>query len=165
MVSQALDWIPQQSFDALRESTKELIALSTGTIALTVTFSKDFVGNTSRRQRLVLVAAWIAYLCAIISGVMLFFAITSALADSFDANTTPTIYDPILMNCSRVQQVSFLVGTILAVIYATRLILNAPSTSASAPSKSARYRLTTKSLTRLGGARRGTTHRKKPTGG
>lgn len=49
------------AFDFARETTKQLITLSTATIALTVTFSKDFLGTPDDFGRTLVVLSWLFF--------------------------------------------------------------------------------------------------------
>src|SRR5262245_42525423 len=61
------------------ELSKQLIALSTGILTLTVTFSEKLAATTLRRSKRLLAAAWIAYLMTIIFALAHLSALTGSL--------------------------------------------------------------------------------------
>ena len=78
-------WTPddrsKKAFDIATEAVKQVITLSTGVLALTITFSKDLLpSTTSHDTKLILVAAWVFYLLAIVSGVATLQLITGEIS-------------------------------------------------------------------------------------
>src|SRR4051794_5934046 len=62
------DW-RARSFDAAVESTKQLITLETGIIALGITFSKDFAVNNGATAKNLFALSWIFFGVAIVLGI------------------------------------------------------------------------------------------------
>ena len=78
--------------DRAYETTKQIITLSTGIIALTVTFAKEFkTSDTDRTVPLSLKISWLLYCASVIFGVWTLMAITGTLheLDSGGAKTNP----------------------------------------------------------------------------
>lgn len=69
----------KQAFEFARDTTKQLITLSTGIIALTITFSKDVIGNPSPFHRNLLVLSWLSFLLSVVLGVWTLLALTGTL--------------------------------------------------------------------------------------
>ena len=70
------------AFEYAQEVCKQLIGLSTGIIALTITFSKDFVGKVPQSDRWLAIGAWVGLLLSIICGIWTMLAITGTLEQS-----------------------------------------------------------------------------------
>ena len=70
----------KKAFDFAADSTKQLITLSTGMIALTITFKKEIIrGDLTTGAKCVLSGAWFAYAMAIIFGLWTLLALTGTL--------------------------------------------------------------------------------------
>lgn len=112
----------KKAFDFAADATKQLITLSSGIIALTVTFSKDILypapGDNGTAQAAaqgrpgVLVAAWIFYLLSIILGVLTLQALTGALSTA-----APSINSPTVRYVAWAQAAIFLIATIIVVYF------------------------------------------------
>ena len=69
-----------KGLDRAYETTKQVITLSTGIIALTVTFAKEFkVSDTDLSVPLSLKISWLLYCAALVFGVWTLMAITGTL--------------------------------------------------------------------------------------
>lgn len=64
------DWeaLRDKSFEVLLDLTKQMITLSTGFIALTITFRKDILGAAHHGQTAILGSAWIAFILCVVAG-------------------------------------------------------------------------------------------------
>ena len=69
----------KKSFDFAADVAKQLIALATGIVTLTITFSKDVLGGVEDAHKGCLLWAWIAFLCSITFGVLTLMALTGNL--------------------------------------------------------------------------------------
>ena len=67
------------AFDFARDTTKQLITLSTAIIAFTVTFGKDFLGKPDNFGRTLVVISWVGFLASVIFGVWTLLALTGTL--------------------------------------------------------------------------------------
>jgi hypothetical protein len=81
------------AFEHASDTTKQLIRLATAIIAVSITFSKDIIGNTTA-HRGVLISAWITYLLSIIFGVWALLAMTGELQPSSQSTEDPSIRRP-----------------------------------------------------------------------
>jgi|SRR5688572_3384646 len=68
-----------KAFDFCADTCKQLITLATGVIAVTATFSTDFVQNVASPEKHLALYAWLAYLASIFCGVWTMLALTGTL--------------------------------------------------------------------------------------
>ncbi|MEP9385197.1 hypothetical protein [Nocardioides sp. KR10-350] len=123
------DW-SERTFDLVSEITKQVITLSTGVMALTLTFWKDFAGHTSGVARVVLAVSWLLYILSILFGFLTLMASAGvqdrkgkALAvaeasrsDNEKAAGAASIYSDNLRVFGAIQLAFFLVAIVLTVI-------------------------------------------------
>ncbi|HMG75315.1 MAG TPA: hypothetical protein VK582_17590 [Pyrinomonadaceae bacterium] len=109
----------EKSFEYATDSSKLLITLSTGIIAFTVTFAKDFgVKPSSRAQSVLLLMSWIALLASAVLGVSTLLAITGELEPPTKRDDyIPSIRAHKIKHLLSWQIVTFLGGIVLIVIY------------------------------------------------
>ena len=77
----------QLAFEFAVEIAKELIALASGILALSLTFSRDIIKSPSKFQRILLAAAWILYFLSILAGISVLMGITGDLVPRFGPRT------------------------------------------------------------------------------
>jgi hypothetical protein len=99
-----------KTFDFASSSSKQLITLATGVVAITVTF-KNTLGPLPDWAKWVLIMGWVVYLLSIVFGVWTLYALTAQL----DA-TSPSIWKGSVTFPSAMQIICFLVATALVVI-------------------------------------------------
>jgi hypothetical protein len=109
----------KKAFDFSADLTKQLITLATGIIALTITFSHDFLHSPDRAPKGLAYAAWGFFLFSVAAGIMALSALTGNL-DARDKKKPLTIYAPNVMLFSISQFLSFGVGLLLTVIFGAR---------------------------------------------
>jgi hypothetical protein len=80
----------EKAFDFAQEATKQLIALATGIIALTITFLTDVV-DTASAGITFLRAAWVLYLVSVILGIFTLLSLAGNLERPGEGQT-PSIY-------------------------------------------------------------------------
>jgi hypothetical protein len=108
----------QKAFDFASDSTKQLITLSTGVLALTITFNKDIVGGDPGQASLILFIAWVLYLLSIVCGIWTLLALTGNLEPTgAHRNTSPSIRTRNVTLPSLLQISAFLLATLLTVIF------------------------------------------------
>jgi ketosteroid isomerase-like protein len=119
----------KKAFDFAAETTKQLITLSTGIIALTITFTKDLLKSVSPFSKWLLIASWCIYLLSIMAGLATLMALTASLEPkpedvasppsspitSPPEETPPSVRDQSVVGASMVQIFAFLVATFLIV--------------------------------------------------
>ena len=100
------------AFEFYREMTNQLISLSTGVLAFTVTFSKDVVKSLSKKMLALLGSGWVCYLISIAAGLVTTMGLNGALLDKEAHPLRAAVRIP-----SMIQILTFLAGTILMVVY------------------------------------------------
>ena len=114
---QTLDEATKKAFDFASETTKQVLALSTGIIALTITFSKDFVHGLSPGATTFLVWAWLAYFLSILFGIVTLMALTGTLQPKQEQGARPTLWGKNVTRPAGLQIASFLAGLVLTICF------------------------------------------------
>ena len=110
------DWT-ERSFDLVSDLTKQVLILSTATIALSVTFLTDVASNAGRAARVVLAASWIAFLIAVVLGLMTLMAATGVQRNAAaEGATSPTIDAGNLRILGGGQLLTFGIGLVLLLV-------------------------------------------------
>jgi hypothetical protein len=115
-----MDEKDKKAFDFAAELAKQLITLATGTIALTITFSKDFLQKTPNSARPWALWAWGVLLTSVVFGIWTIMALTGSLGRV--STTVPTIYGQNVKLPSTMQIVTFIVGLLLTIVFASKSI-------------------------------------------
>ena len=103
-------------FDSASDLAKQLIAVSTGIVGLSITFLKDVIRETQRVSFGLLTWAWYLYLCSILFGFWTLMATTGSIERLLqDKESTPIVSNIRLP--AGLQIVFFFVATILLVFY------------------------------------------------
>jgi hypothetical protein len=113
------------AFEAARDSTKQLLALSTGVIALTITFAKDFVGSVTPARSLALIA-WFLYLASAFFGLWALNALTGS-AGTLRPSQWLSIQSRNIVVPAAVQVLTFVSALTLTVIYGAIAAAAAPN--------------------------------------
>lgn len=104
------------AFDFARDSTKQLITLGTGIVALSVTFLKDVISQPTFFEKTVLISSWILFLISIGFGVFTLLALTGNLQPSREEKE-PSIYASNVTLMSSCQILVFLLALTLTVLF------------------------------------------------
>lgn len=107
----------EKAFDFASDLTKQLITLSVGVIALTVTFVKDVKGTAHT----LLVVSWAIYLVSILFGVATMMALAGNLERPGD-NAKPSIYAGNIRMLAGIQVVAFAVATGLTIWFGAKAL-------------------------------------------
>src|ERR1022692_1741891 len=78
-----MDEKDKKAFDFAADLTKQPTTLATGTIALTITFSKDFLQKTPASARLWALWAWGVLLASVVFGIWTMMALTGSFGARF----------------------------------------------------------------------------------
>ncbi len=105
-----------KAFDFSQDAAKQLITLSTGVLALTITFYKDFAPNAGHGSKTLMAIGWGLFLLSVTFGVFGLFMLTGALAPKEDKDKPPTVHHKNSDIASGLQQLTFLGGLVLTVI-------------------------------------------------
>ncbi len=106
----------KKAFDFTAESTKLLITLSTGMIALTITFPKEFIADLRGAWMVPLGIAWAGYLLSVICGLATMLSITGELSgegaarDEAGKEVPPSVYARSITSKSLLQILFFLLA-------------------------------------------------------
>src|ERR1039458_2282713 len=84
-----MDEKDKKAFDFAADLTKQPITLATGTIALTITFSKDFLQKTPASARLWALWAWGVLLASVVFGIWTMMALLRLYAPSASNRVRP----------------------------------------------------------------------------
>jgi hypothetical protein len=106
----------QKAFDFAQESTKQLITLAAGIIALSITFSKDFVGQVSPAARSWALLSWGVLLVSIFFGLWTLLALTGSLEPK-DGSTRVSTRGTNVTVPSALQILTFFIGLVLIVVF------------------------------------------------
>lgn len=125
----------KKAFDFASETTKQLLTLSTGIIALTITFAKDILISVPFSAKVFLMLAWIVYVFSLLFGLLTLMALTGELqppppkevAAAADAEKDdkaangaepriPSIWAPSIKVASVLQILTFLLATVFVVV-------------------------------------------------
>lgn len=115
-----LDERAKKAVDAVSDLAKQLITLSTGVIAITISFAKDIFGGNTRGNGL-LMASWIVYLVCIIAGVWVLMAIAGTLDPTNSETPAPAATDKRVLRGNvrfpaGLQVLAFVVATVLVAL-------------------------------------------------
>ncbi|HEX8692266.1 MAG TPA: hypothetical protein VF746_07600 [Longimicrobium sp.] len=103
------------AFTFAGDTTKQLLTLSTGILALTITFARDVLRSVTITA---LVIAWFIYIISILAGVITLMVLTGILEPAGDKaatageSTEPSIRHPKVTQFSVIQAVAFIGATI-----------------------------------------------------
>lgn len=110
----------QKAFDFCSELTKQLLTLSTGIIAITVTFSKDVFGSMAATSNSWMIGSWVSYVASILFGVWTLMALTGTLEPAPDQQVDASIRGANVRIPSLFQILLFLTGISCTVVYAVK---------------------------------------------
>ena len=79
----------EKLFDFAQDTTKQIITLSSGIVALTITFFKDFASGASEFSRHLMTVAWVGYVLSVIAGLLVLLALTGALTTKEPSPSLP----------------------------------------------------------------------------
>jgi len=113
----ALDERARASFDFAQESTKQMITLATGIIALTITFQKDFLSSSSipADAKILAPLSWLFFLLSVIAGLWTLLALAGSLDHRNQGQ--PSIYGKNIIIPSIIEILCFVTGLGLTVWY------------------------------------------------
>lgn len=109
--------IAKMGIQSAQALAQQLITLSTGILALTITFTKDIVKVAPNSPMWILKLAWVSYLLCICFGIWALSALTGTLAPS-----SPGIAPSLTIGFNSrfpagLQVIAFIIGVILIIIY------------------------------------------------
>jgi len=105
------------TFEFARDVIRQFLTLATGIIALTITFSKDFVSTAPDEVRVFALWSWGFMLISIFFGLWALLALTGSLDRSKENESELSIGDKNITRPASIQIVSFFVGLIFVVVF------------------------------------------------
>jgi hypothetical protein len=116
----------EKAFDFAQETTKQLITLATGVIALTLTFLTDVVKTAPTSTVLWLHIAWVGYLTSIVFGVLTLLNLSGNLerpgSDENGQPLAPSIYRGSIRACSGLQVLTFLAAIGVTLVFGFKAV-------------------------------------------
>jgi hypothetical protein len=110
--------IAEMGFQSASELAQQLVTLSTGVLALTITFTKDVLKNHSRSPLLILKIAWVVLLVSICFGIMTKMALTGTLMPQQTASPEDRlVFKSNVLTPAKLQILTFLLGIVLIIVY------------------------------------------------
>ena len=110
------------AFEFARDTVRQFLTLATGLIALTITFSKDFVSSVPDEFRIYLLWSWGFMLFSVLTGLLSLMALTGALDRSEQDNKEPSITAKNITIPASFQVISFFIGLVLMVIFGIKAV-------------------------------------------
>ncbi len=110
-----------KAFDFAQDGTKQLLALATGIIAVTITFFKDFATHAPGYARTLFAWSWVVYLVSVVAGVWTLGALTGTL-QPLQPKGRPSINSTNVRVPATIQLVSFAIGIVLTVVAGLRAL-------------------------------------------
>lgn len=120
----------QRAFEFAQDTVKQVIALSTGIMALTITFQKDFIHSSSNIAGPFIMLSWIFFLISVSFGLWTLCALTGRLGSEGTSECTAgsPIYDKAITNPAMLQLACFFVGLVCTVLFGIIAVLSTPAT-------------------------------------
>ena len=104
------------AFASAADSSKQIITLSTGLLALEITFAKNLLNAVGHHGRWLLGSSWVLLLLSVVAGVWTMLALTGSLSTS-EAVTSRTIMGTNVRIPASLQVGLFLLGLALTVAF------------------------------------------------
>lgn len=117
MATTPIDDRTKLPFSAAQDAAKQVLTLTTGIVAITVTFAKDLAKDAAASDQGWLLAAWVLFAIAALAGVLTLLAITGTLANLSAMPTGREIYGRNIRIVAAVQMLAFGIAMMLTVIY------------------------------------------------
>jgi hypothetical protein len=112
--------IAKVGFNYAKDLAQQLITLSTGILALTITFTKDIVKDIPASPFWILKAAWVTFLFSICCGIWTLMALTGTLMPRQATSIENRLAFGSSLLPAQLQILSFVVGITLIIIYGAR---------------------------------------------
>jgi hypothetical protein len=114
-----LDPRVSRSFDVAQEVVKQLIALATAVVTVTITFLSDVLGSAPGGAKILLGAGWLVYLLSVLLGI----ATLMSMSGTLSRDTQASIYGGNIRLTAGIQIGLFLLGTGLIIAFAIWALL------------------------------------------
>jgi hypothetical protein len=107
----------EKAFDFAQETTKQVLTLSSGIIAITVTFLNGDLKTYPQSTRQLLEIGWALYLASILFGIVTLMALAGNLERPNQPNKQPSIYARNIVVPSILQLLTFLAAVALTAAF------------------------------------------------
>ena len=114
-----MDEQTKTAFASASDTSKQLITLATGLLALEITFAKDVIVTLDAAAKCLIGTSWVLLLLSVIAGVWTLLALTGSLAQT-SAPTAQSIFGRNVRIPAIFQILLFLGGLILTVWFGVR---------------------------------------------
>jgi hypothetical protein len=111
-----------KAFDFAQDATKQLLALATGIIAVTITFFSDFAAHAAGYARTLFAWSWVVYLVSVVAGVWTLGALTGTLQPLRPKGDRPSINSANVRIPAGTQLLCFAAGIVLTVVAGLRAL-------------------------------------------
>lgn len=111
----------EKAFDFALTMTKQVVTLSTGILALMITFLSDIVSDVGLITRIILLLSWSLFLVSVGFGVFTMMALTGNL-DPKNWEENFSLYGSSIQTYSKIQMTTFFLGMLLAVIFGVLIL-------------------------------------------
>jgi hypothetical protein len=112
--------IAKIGFNYAKDLAQQLITLSTGILALSITFTKDIVKDIPESPFWILKAAWVTFLLSICCGIWTLMALAGTLMPRQAASIDQRLTFGSSLLPAQLQIIAFVIGIILIIIYGAK---------------------------------------------
>jgi len=110
------------AFECARDTVSQFLTLATGIVALTITFSKDFVSEVPYEIKIYALWSWGFMLCSVFFGLWSLMALTGTLANSDQEISQTSIRSKNITRPAPLQIILFFIGLIFVVIFGIKAV-------------------------------------------
>ena len=116
----------KKAFDFASDTTKQIISLSTGILALSVTFSEELLGDTGEFPKNLLIGAWVIFIISIFFGLLTQMTLTGTLdpREKYKEKTSLSINNWNIKIFSICQVIFFFIAIIITVLFGYQSLRN-----------------------------------------
>src|SRR5262245_40732628 len=111
------------AFEFARDTTIQLLTLSTGVVALTVTFGAQIVGGTPVHLKWLAVVCWVCLLVSVLFGLLTLMALTGTL-EPLEGQQRPSIRGANVTRPAVLQIVMFFLGLVFGLSFAVAAVFH-----------------------------------------
>ena len=116
--------VPLAGFQSATDLVKQLITLATGSLALSITFTKDIIKTNVPVVTWPLKIAWVSWLASVCFGIWTMMAVTGTIF-KLTANTgsaTPVTYGASVSIPAFLQILTFILGIALLIVHGAKML-------------------------------------------
>jgi hypothetical protein len=116
--------VPLAGFQSANDLAKQLITLATGSLALSITFTKDIIKTNAPVVTWPLKIAWVAWLASVCFGIWTMMALTGMIFQITEnaAAVKPVTYGANVRIPAILQILTFLLGIALLIVHGAKML-------------------------------------------